>query len=88
MRTYQPYRDALKVRAFFSRTYPSTDRNPNWLRARWKYVLYSPTGLSLGLLAVQEAGASLVLVCRLRVAIEPLDDAVDTIDAVGRLSAA
>jgi len=40
-RHYQPYSDAPKVSRFLERTYPSTDRNSNWLRARWEYMVYS-----------------------------------------------
>jgi GNAT superfamily N-acetyltransferase len=40
-RQYQPYKDSPKVSQFLARTYPPTDRNPNWLRARWEYMVYS-----------------------------------------------
>jgi len=40
-RRYQPYKDSSKVSQFLERTCPSTDRNPNWLRARWEYMVYS-----------------------------------------------
>jgi predicted N-acetyltransferase YhbS len=43
-RHYQPYRDSPKVSRFLERTYPSSDRNPNWLRARWEYMVYSGHG--------------------------------------------
>ena len=41
LRTYQPYRDSPKVSEFLAQTYPPTDRNPNWLRARWEYMVYA-----------------------------------------------
>jgi GNAT superfamily N-acetyltransferase len=43
-RPYQPYKDLSEVSRFLEQTCPSTDRNPNWLRARWEYMVYSVQG--------------------------------------------
>jgi GNAT superfamily N-acetyltransferase len=40
-RTYQPYQDSSRVSEFLARTYPPADRSPNWLRARWEYMVYA-----------------------------------------------
>lgn len=40
-RSYQPYQDASRVSEFLARTYPPTDRNPNWTRAWWEYMVYA-----------------------------------------------
>jgi GNAT superfamily N-acetyltransferase len=44
LRRYIPYGDSREVSRFLERTYPPTDRNPNWLRARWEYMVYSGHG--------------------------------------------
>ncbi len=61
--TYRPYRDSPTVSEFLSRTYPATDRNPNWLRARWEYMVYSvQDGLeeNLASFGIWESGSEIV----------------------------
>ena len=43
-RTYRHDADLLPVAEFLQRTYPADDRNPNWLRARWEYMVYQVAG--------------------------------------------
>lgn len=40
-RPYRPYQDTARVSAFLERTWSTTDRLPNWPRARWEYAVYS-----------------------------------------------
>ena len=61
--TYQPDRDAPKVSAFLARTYPPTDRNPNWLRVRWEYMVYAVqdgTEENLASFGIWESGSEIV----------------------------
>ena len=40
-RNFTPYKDSSKVSEFLCKTYPPSDRNPNWHRARWEYMVYA-----------------------------------------------
>ena len=40
-RRFQPYNDTPRVGHFLARIYPETDKHPNWLRARWEYMVSS-----------------------------------------------
>jgi len=62
-RHYQPYKDSSKVSQFLERTYPATDHNPNWLRARWEYMVYSVQGgveENLASIGLWESGGEIV----------------------------
>jgi len=62
-RQYKPYQDTPRVSQFLTSIYPSVDRQSNWLRARWEYMIYSvQSGLEdhLAPIGIWEAGDEMV----------------------------
>ena len=62
---YRPERDLLRVAEFLQRTYPADDRNANWLRARWEYMVFQVSGdlpAALPAIGVWEDGGEIVAV--------------------------